>query len=55
MKNYYLELSNGEYDFVEASCDKIAYSRACKIAKNYGAKVTHLAEYLDDEEEGRVI
>lgn len=55
MKDYYFEMSNGETDFVEARTDHSAYNKACKIAKKWGANVTHLEEMFEDDEVGRVI
>lgn len=54
MKEYYFEMTNGEYDFIEARTDHSAYIKACKIAKEQYAEITYLAEQMDDEED-RVI
>lgn len=44
MKNYYIEYSNRDCDFIEAKTDNSAYNKACKIAKESCTKVNYLAE-----------
>ena len=49
MKTYYFEMSNGDYDFIDAKNDSSAYSKSSKIAKSQGSKVIYLAEQTEDE------
>ena len=50
MKNYYIEYSNGNCDFIEANTDNSAYNKACKMAKELHTKVNYLAEVKLDED-----
>ncbi len=51
MKNYYVQYSNGDCDFIEATTDNKAYVKACKIAKQVSEKVIYLAEVEVDEDD----
>lgn len=51
MKNYYVEYSNGDCDFIEAKTDNSAYSKSCKMAKKISGKVMYLAEVEVDEDD----
>ena len=51
MKNYYIEFTNGEYEFIEAKNDKSAYTKSYKLAKDLETKVNHLYETFEDEED----
>lgn len=50
MKNYFVEYTNGECDFIEANTDNSAYNKACKITKELCTKVNYLAEIELDED-----
>lgn len=52
MKNYYIEYSNGDCDFIKSKTDNSAYNKACKMAKELHTKVNYLAEVeLDEDDE----
>ena len=50
MRNYYIEYSNGDCDFIEAKTDNSAYSKSCKMAKELNTCVEELHEISDDED-----
>ena len=50
MRNYYIEYSNGDCDFIHAKADHTAYNKACKIAKKLNTCVEELHEISDDED-----
>lgn len=51
MRDYYVQYTNGDCDFIKAATDNKAYTLACKMAKKIGAKVIYLAEVEVDEED----
>lgn len=55
MKNYYIEYSNGDCDFIKAKTDNNAYKKACKMAKELYTSVTELHEIDEDEENEEAI
>lgn len=55
MKEYCIEFSNGDCEFITARTDNTAYKKACKIARQFGTKIMYFAESYDDTEEDRII
>lgn len=51
MRDYYVEISNGETFWVEARTDSSAYKKACKEAKRWCATVTYMCESYEEEDD----
>lgn len=51
MKNYFVKYTNDDCDFLEASTDKVAYKKSCKMARELSTGVSYLAEVEVDEDD----
>lgn len=55
MKNYYVELVNGESCFISARTDYNAYVKAYKFSCKLGSVISYFAESFGDSEIDRII
>ncbi len=55
MKNYYVELVNGESCFISARTDYNAYVKADNFSRKLGSAISYFAESFVDSEIDRII
>jgi len=55
MKNYFVEFTNGSYEWFEAKTDDSAFNKAWKMAKKEETGVRYLSECFEESEEDRLI
>lgn len=55
MKNYYVELVNGESCFISARTDYNAYVKAYKFSCKLGSAISYFAESFVDSDIDRII